>query len=389
MEQVTVHIQHYKAFADWVAHHWHNPTALQEAQHILQPFVAQQARDGKRNIPEPWRIYAWTVAAQRQAEGDQQTLHPSALRWLAEAQDAKNLVQSFAEDETLDLSGLTELNIEVATALAEFAGTLDLSGLQNLEPSVAQALANHRGLIRLDGLQRLGGFMTPLTQRRVPRLPGQPSAEQPGLSLRGLVNLTPEEAHYLSYVQGELDLGGLKHVTPALATLLVRNNASTSLPIGWLRLDGWLNPSVESLQALRLYEGPLSLALAADAGLRESLEILSKQKHAGIALPFLQNLTLQHCELLATLKDVKEMHLNGVLAIDRPCAVALSRVEWDELHLNKVLSITPETAAAFVQQNDYGTTLFMDSLQVGPELRPTLQKHIHLDGLLGQRVWSV
>lgn len=388
MEQATMHIQHYTAFADWLAQHWHSPIALQEAQHLLQPFVAQQARDGKRSSPEPWRHCAWTVPAQRQAsEGAKQALHPSALRWLTDSQDAQSLVQAFAEQESLDLSGLTELSAEVATALAQFAGTLDLSGLQTLEPSAAQALASHKGLIRLDGLQRLGGFMTPLVQRRVPRLPGHPSAEQPGLSLRGLENLTPEEAHYLSHVQGEMDLGGLNNVTPALASLLARNHASKDLPMGWLRLDSWLNPSVDALQALASYSGPLSLALAADGGLRVSLAVLSKQARDGLALPLLQNLTLQQYELLATL-PVKEMHLNGVLALDRPCAVVLARVQWDELHLNGVQTISPETAAAFLQQNEYGTTLFMDNLQVGAALRPTLQKHQHLDGQLGQRAWA-
>ena len=94
-----------------------------------------------------------------------------------------------------------------------------------------------------------------------------------------------------------------------------------------------------------------------------------------------------HCELLATL-PVKDMHLNGVLALDRPCAVALARVHWYALHLNGVQTISPETAAAFLQQNEYGTSLFMDNLQVGSELLPTMQKHQHLDGQLGQRVWA-
>lgn len=383
-----MNIPHYKALVDWLSQNWHNPSALQEARRLLHPFIAQQARDGTRSGLEPWRQFAWTVLAQRQAGGGAgATLHPSALRWVSDPQDAQEVVQAFAEQEYLNLSGLTELGAEVATVLAQFSGALDLSGLQTLEPAAAQALEKHKGQIWLDGLQRLGGFISPLAQRRVLRVPGQASAQQPGLSLRGLETLTPEDAHYLSYVQGELNLSGLKSVTPALAVLLARGAASKDLPMGWLRLDGWLNPNVETLQALASYIGPLSLALGDDAGLHLSLAVLSKQQRDGLALPLLQKLTPAQCDLLAAL-PVREMHLNGILALDRPCAVILTKAKWGELHMNNVQTISPETAAAFLQQNEHGTTLFMDELQVEPKLLPTLRKHEHLDGTLGDRVWA-
>lgn len=384
-------IEHYAALADWLAQHWHDTLSLREAQRVLQPFVAQHARasmSASGTKPEAWRHAAWTAVAQLQMANEANVpLQPQALRWLNDAQDARALVQASDASQLLDLSGLTELAPVVAAELAPHTGALDLSGLQVLEPEVAQALACHTGLIRLDGLQRLTGAIVPLVQRRNLRQVGQPAVEQPALSLRGLDSLTPEEAYYLSHVQGDLDLSGLKSVSPTLAGALARSNASDDMDVGWLHLHGWTSPPIESLKALAPYAGPLSLALADDAGLRAALAVLAQQPRTGLALPQLHCLTVSLCELLSAL-PVKEMHLNGVLTLDRPCAMALATVKWQALHLDGVQSITLPTASALVPQTVHGTNLFMASLQLSTELRSVLKDHKNLDGPLGQRVWA-
>lgn len=378
----------YAALTDWIALHWHDPAALQNAQALLTPFIARQARAGNLNAAEPWRNHAWSVQQQSSTETQVgAVLQAPALRWLDSPTDAQKLLQAFAAHDELDLSGLTELPASVAAVLAGFAGTLNLSGLTALTPELAQGLANHRCLIRLDGLQDLR-YLEPLAMRQIPREPGQPSATQPGLSLRGKTCLSVEEAYTLSHVQGDLDLGGLQNITPELAGALTRRQARADLPMGWLRLDGWHNPQLQALQALAAYTGPLSLALEANTALKACLALLAT--HAtrdGLALPRLQSLSVDVCEQLAKV-PVREMHLNAVLTMDRPCALVLAKAPWAGLQLNGLTTMTPETAAAFLLQNEYGTTLLMEGMQVSPDLRKILQKHEHLDGALGQRVWA-
>jgi hypothetical protein len=382
----------YAALTEWITQHWHQPQALQQAIALLQPFVQQHTRAMRSKpssiVSEPWRSAAWTVPGQQHsAIGQEPQLQPTALRWLDDPQHAQTLVDTLTTQALLDLSGLTTLSAPVAQVLAGFSGTLDLSGLSTLEPDAAQALAAHRGLIRLDGLPRLGGFIVPLVQRRIPRQPDQPSVEQPGLSLQGLQQLSGEDAHYLSHVQGDLDLGGLQSISAQLAGALTRRNASTDLPLGWLRLDGWQNPGADALKALAPYSGPLSLPLEQGSNLNNLLSQLKQQPRAALALPRLQSLNVPLCELLASL-PVQEMHLNGVQALDRPCAVVLAKAQWVALHLGGVSTLTPEVAAALLQQNEFGTALHMDKLQPSPELQRVLQKHEHLDGDLATWVWG-
>lgn len=374
----------YAALTEWIALHWHDPAALQQAQATLSPFVAQQARCAMPQEAESWRTDGWTVP--QQSSTGAQALQAPALRWLESPADAQILVQASAQSDELDLSGLTDLSAAVAHELAQYAGTLRLSGLSALTPDLAQALASHRGLIRLDGLHDLR-YLEPLAQRQIPREPAGPSVAQPGLSLRAKTSLSVEEAYTLSHVQGELDLSGLQDITPALATALSRRHAHANLPMGWLRLDGWQKPGLEALQALvAAYSGPLSLALEANTALNACLAVLAKHPRDGLALPRLQSLSVSVCQRLAEVA-VREMRLNGVLNVDRPCALVLAKAPWAELQLNAIQTMTQETAVAFLLQNEYGTTLLMDGLQVSPELCKTLQKHEHLDGALGQRVW--
>ncbi len=382
----------YAALTEWITKHWHQPQALQQAIALLQPYVQQHTRATRSKtasiVSEPWRSAAWTVPGQQHsAIGQEPQLQPAALRWLDDPQHAQTLVDTLATQAVLDLSGVTTLSAPVAKVLAGFGGTLDLSGLSTLEPDAAQALAAHRGLIRLDGLQRLGGFIVPLVQRRIPREPDQPSTEQPGLSLQGLQQLSGEDAHYLSHVQGDLDLGGLQSISTQLASALTRRNASTDLPLGWLRLDGWQNPGAEALKALAPYSGPLSLPLEQGSNLNNMLSQLKQQPRAALALSRLQSLNLPLCELLASV-PVQEMHLSGVQALDRPCAVVLAKAQWVALHLGAVQTITTEVAAALLYQNEFGTALHMDKLQPSPELQRVLQKHEHLDGELANWVWE-
>lgn len=391
-ETTPLDIGNYADLTEWIARHWHQPHALQQATALLQPFVQQHAR-GQHNITSPvfteaWRSAAWTVQGQQHSSNTQSSpLQPAALRWLDDPQHAKVVVDTCATHAVLDLSGLTTLSAPVAAVLASFGGTLDFSGLSTLEPDAAQALASHRGLIRLDGLQRLGGFIVPLVQRRIPRQPDQPSMEQPGLSLQGLQQLSGEEGHFLSHVQGNLDLSGLQSISVQLAGALTRRNASADLPVGWLRLDGWQNLGVDSLNALAAYTGPLSLPLAHGSSLNNLLTALLQQPRAALALPCLQSLNVPLCELLATL-PVQEMHLSGVQTLDRPCAVVLAKAQWVALHLGSVQTLAPDAAAAMLQQNEFGTTLHMDKLQPSPELQRVLQKHVHLDGELANWVWG-
>ena len=382
----------YTALTEWIKQNWHQPQALQQAMALLHPFVQQHTRAmcGKAAsiVPEPWRRAAWTVPGQQLSTSAQEPqLQPSALRWLDASQHAQTLVDTLTTQALLDLSGLTTLSAPVAQVLASFGGTLDLSGLSTLEPDAAQALAGHHGLIRLDGLARLGGFVVPLVKRRIPRQPDQPSVEQPGLSLQGLQQLSVEDAHYLSHVQGDLDLGGLQNITAQLAGALTRRNASNDLPLGWLRLDGWQNPGADALKALAPYSGPLSLPLEQGSSLNNLLSQLKQQPRAALALPRLQSLNAPLCELLASL-PVQEMHLNGVQALDRPCAVVLAKAQWVALHIGGVPTLSPEVAAALLQQNEFGTALHMDKLQPSQELQRVLQKHEHLDGNLATWVWG-
>ena len=149
--------------------------------------------------------------------------------------EARELVRRHKEEYQLSLNGLTSLDAETASVLAEFeghphletaqslaefkGGVLSLEGLTSLDAETAQSLAEFEG-----GELNLSG-LTSLDAETVKALAKFKGNEQSQLSLNGLTSLDAETAQSLAEFKGDvlsLYVYGLTKLTPETVKALAK-----------------------------------------------------------------------------------------------------------------------------------------------------------------------
>lgn len=375
----------FPAFLSWVRTHWHDQQALQHAQWVVSPYVAQAQR--ARVDVDSWRTAPWLYPRSESSQANLGTLVPSALRWL-DASSARSLVSYQDAESELSLSGLTELDSDTAQQLAAFAGTLDLSGLRRLTPEVATQLAAHAGLIKLDGLRSIGGTLVPLVRRR-----GARGGVQPGLSLGSLRRISPQDAHLLAHVQGDLHLNGLADLDVQQAKLLAQRQGDHDKKLGTLHLDGWAHPSPDALQALGAYRGPLSLGAwtpPATASAQPIWSALASAPRESLSLGGVSTLKEADAQALAALQ-LKRLYLPGIHELGAGVIEYLGGMVLQRLALDGVRKASAVQIRRLVQLQHKDTStsgLSMASLELTPEVRAELMRHKKLLDPLYDRVYA-
>jgi formylglycine-generating enzyme required for sulfatase activity/TPR repeat protein len=232
----------------------------------------------------------------------------------------------------LNLSGLVELDVECAAAIAGNEGrVLDLSGLTELSSDLIGALGQvdfgYRGEIRLNGLKSLdsvaagetyGVFGTltlngleQLTEEIASNLAGHSRNGDNGLALDGLRILSEEAAGVLASHGGWLSLNGLTTIKSQIADALAEHSAGLSL------------------NGIRSLDKQLAAAIAEHRGALELGGLSSIDEGVARALS-------KHRNLLS---------LPGVVSLDTNTAVALARHDG-ELNLSGLQRITEDGAQA-------------------------------------------
>lgn len=375
----SLRFRDFASFVAWVGSHWHDSQALQHAQWLISPFVTKAQR-GQAGA-DAWRTACWLLPEGYGGPGST-GMEPLALRWL-NADAASRLLQATPPEAELQLYGLTELDAPTAQVLAGHKGGLNLSGLRELTPEASTALSSHLGLIRLDGLEAVGGSLAPLALRRGPR-----GTAQPGLSLGGLNRLNQLSATLLADVQGDLHLNGLRDVDAQQAQWLGLRRGDSDKPLGTLFLDGWDKPSVEALQALAAYEGPLSLG-----GWRPQVKgeealwsCLQQSQREAITLGGVTALDHVQLKVLAQM-PVDSLHLPGIRQLTQAIVDHLGPKELSDLSFDGVQTVSAPLIRALVQMQNKNTSgLAMAALELTPEVRAELKEHHRLEEKLRVRV---
>lgn len=234
----------------------------------------------------------------------------------------------------LNLSGLVELDVECAAAIAGNKGrVLDLSGLTEVSSDLIGVLGQvdfgYRGEIRLNGLKSLdsvaagetyGVFGTltlngleSLTEEIAGNLAGHSRNGDNGLAIDGLRELSVDAAGNIANHAGWLSLNGLTTITSQIADALADHAAGLSL------------------NGIRSLDNQLAAAIAAHRGALELGGLCDIDEGVARALS-------KHRNLLS---------LPGVVSLDTNTAVALARHDG-ELNLSGLQRITEDGAQALL-----------------------------------------
>jgi uncharacterized protein (TIGR03067 family) len=216
--------------------------------------------------------------------------HPANLSFPALQTISPEVARTLAAKEKLwlDLSGLTELSLDVAGALGQAKCAINLGGVREISPEAAAALVRGNNSLSLgltsltpqvaDELSKHSGWMTLRSLRTLDRPTATSLAKHKHwLSLNGLDSLQPEIAEALGRFNGmNLDLNSVKtldvHCAEKLAHAVCR---------GGLYLNGLTTVTPEVINALS--QGTYQLSLQGldksqlDAEALKSLE-LAQQK---------------------------------------------------------------------------------------------------------------
>ena len=185
--------------------------------------------------------------------------HPANLSFPALQDISPDVAKSLASKEGLwlELGGLTELSLEVASDLGQAKCALSLDGVRTITPEVADALVRGKGTLRLgltsitpevaDALGKHSGWLTLHNIRALDRESAAALAKHKHwLSLDGLDSLTPEIAEALGQFNGmNLDLKYLKTLDQDCAEKL-----SSATCRGGLYLNGLETVTPEVVNAL-------------------------------------------------------------------------------------------------------------------------------------------
>ncbi|MFM2197548.1 MAG: hypothetical protein RLZZ505_980 [Verrucomicrobiota bacterium] len=289
----------------------------------------------------------------------------------------------------LNLSGIEEINDEIAEALGGHKGELDLSGIEEVSDRAAMYLARNQSALYLDCLEAISEACAVVLGLK----------RGYWLGLAGLRSITPKKARLLSRFCGILDLSGLESLTPAAARELCRTQGE--LVLGDLEKLDW-----GAKQALCSYQGKLTIAseLISEPDLKllssyksqiefTNLRALSKSCANALigeetnlfldSLDYLPIRELEKCiskhkgilsirgitkisedEALVLAKHKGQLNLSGLKKMDWKNAERLSHHQGRELQLNGLETICPRTAKAL---SKYPGTLSLCGLKQLPK----------------------
>jgi hypothetical protein len=272
------------------------------------------------------------------------------------------------------LGSLRELDPDVAAAFEQHSNTLILEAVTELSAEAAEALARHRGDVELPALdadaaetfKRHRGQLTPVT--------AMPPVTDPG----ALETLSPEAARELARHPFDLNLMGLKTLTPEAALALWQHREIRFNPykLDWgsdrieslsideaedigahdfhtLSFDGLssLDPEVAEALAWRLgnqvfsFAGLTELSEDTAAALSWSWEADNSGRHN-------RNLFLDGVRALSpgtarALRPFTGLSLNGLTSLSADEARDLMPGGWGRLSLDGLTSLSPDVAEIF------------------------------------------
>lgn len=193
--------------------------------------------DRRARVPLALVAVAGVLASAHGTVGADSVVVDTAARTALTAAEAQEIVDQHAGP--LDLSGIRELDPEVAVILGGYRGDLLLDGLTTLSVEAAAALASHGGAA--------GGDVDPhAIASRVAE-----AFEAGDLDGDRLAAIIGEFGGHADMPR--LSLGGLESLDADVAAALAGH-------LGALGLDGLQTLGTESAQALAGHVGPLSLA---------------------------------------------------------------------------------------------------------------------------------
>ena len=248
------------------------------------------------------------------------------------------------------------LTVEQAeTLVGREQWSLYLDGLTTLSPDVAKILAQVKGQISLNGL-------TTLSKETAKELaaPIQEQHRSRSLSLNGLSTLTPAVAEELVKIKGQLNLRGLKVVSPELAAILITHHSFKGGDFGLESISPDLarvlarSESHLDLSSLKRLDPETASAFSqhtASIGLsglqlidRDTAQALAKYRGMAIVLSGLRSIKTDVASELSHWPGEK-LYLDGLAQIDPETAACLAECKTKQLGLSGLNSISPEVAA--------------------------------------------
>ena len=293
---------------------------------------------------------------------------------------------------TILLDGLTSIPAEQAEALAKHRGRcLSLRGVQTLSEEAATQLANYQGALLLDGLTQLpeNGIvalarcqgplsLTGLTSLSTPGARALASRRLPGLSLKGLTNVSVDVASELARHPGPLRLDGLTTLPEDVARRLAAHGGELSLAaLSTLSLDAAVSLSRHrhglALDGLTTVSPAVASALAkyGDAvdpsrmpvqktftleGAFQKVEPRAAQEgllmlrglHALESQPLAEKLVTQERQRAAKRGDIPVLRLDSLASVSNDVMVILTGFPGT-LSLAGLTTLSPQTARLLVQ----------------------------------------
>lgn len=296
-------------------------------------------------------------------------LHLNGVRTLSN--HAARGLATFAGD--LFLNGLKDLSHEAAEALANHRGRLHLEGIKHLSRQVAEALAEHRGDIFLGGLESVASDVLCELAKSTADYP-----EGRDLYLNGLSSLPEEAIEAFTHHRSNLQLGGLRSISPLFVKQLAKGEGHFSI-----YFDGLTHLEEEIAREFKWHLGSLSLD-----GLTAMSDAVAAElsEHKGwISVEGLVEFPDKpgHVALVKKLaSQAHDLYLNRLPAIGPEIASVLAKSSCD-IHLNGVKSISTEVAAELSKSRN---RLFLDGLEtLSPDVAALLARHRGTLSLKGLR----
>lgn len=215
----------------------------------------------------------------------------------------------------IDLNGLTELSDDAALSLSKHVGDLELNGISEISEKAAEALSKHQGAIKLSGL-------TSISDTLAIALPAMAKMAEfrEALDLSGLTSISDKAAEALSSCDESIILNGLTSLSEKAAASFGKHEG-------------------DSLSLNRL----TSLTDKAAEGL---------SKHKGgpydnnLFLNGLTDLSDKAADSLAKFKG--RLYLNGLTKLSDAAAEALSK-HANHLYLTDLMEISEKGIAALLR----------------------------------------
>jgi hypothetical protein len=295
---------------------------------------------------------------------------PTHLNGLTTLDNAIASILATYQAITLSLDGLKSIDSATAEILARYPNCLSLNGLTAIDEATAEALAHNKGHLSLEGIRTPSPHILAELARHKGRTITIGKNSRTKQSISGMVeNRTPQFEHLT-------EINGLDTLTPSVIDIL-------SLPEGHkgeITIRGLSEITKEQAQALTAHDWDITLDCVHSVT-DETAKILSKHKGAALKLKQLNHIDTQLAKTIAEYRGY--LGLNSIAFIDDVVAIELGKHRGTGLNLDSLCNLNATQARALSTHKGvlslYGLTTLDEDAAAG------LSNHtseLYLDGIL-------